>query len=62
MLLIDAWGWEQLCPDEKPKENVKKGVPLKLYAARDKNTGKTVITIEYKEKKLTLTLSSRPKD
>lgn len=42
MSLIDAWGWEQLCPDEKPKENVKKGVPLRLYAARDKNTGKLV--------------------
>jgi hypothetical protein len=42
MSLIDAWGWEQLCPDEKPKENVKKNKQIKLYGARDKNTGKLV--------------------
>lgn len=42
MSLIDAWGWEQLCPDEKPKEKIKKSKQMKLYAARDKNTGKLV--------------------
>ena len=39
MSLIDAYGWDQLCPDEKPKEKNKQ---MKLYAARDKNTGKLV--------------------
>ena len=45
MSLIDAWGWEQLCPDEKPKEKIKKSRQMKLYAARDKNTGKLVTSL-----------------
>lgn len=47
MSLIDAWGWEQLCPDEKSKENIKKIKPMKLYAARDKNTGKLVTNLTH---------------
>ena len=45
MSLIDAYGWDQLCPDEKPKENTKKSKQIYLYAARDKNTGKLVSTL-----------------
>ena len=45
MSLIDAYGWEQLCPDEKSEENIKNNKQMKLYAARDKNTGKLVSNI-----------------
>lgn len=45
MSLIDAYGWEQLCPDEKLEENIKNNKQIKLYAARDKNTGKLVSNI-----------------
>lgn len=42
MSLIDAYGWEQLCPDENSNEDTKNNKQMKLYAARDKNTGKLV--------------------
>ena len=42
MSLIDAYGWDQLCPNEQPKEKNKQ---IMLYAARDRNSGKLISTL-----------------